>query len=97
MFDPHRNAVKDYYVVNGGLTGSWLGLDPKAVVMNWNFGERFKSLAIFNGRGPEQSNGRLEAARGVPRVIGVMDTTWRNNYSDLEAFAGHVTAWEKGN
>lgn len=109
MFDPHHNAVKDYYLVNGDLTGSWLGLDPKVVVMNWNFGERAKSLAFFSGRGhqqilsgyydagPGQIKDWLEAARGVPGVIGVMYTTWQNNYTDLEAFAGHVTAWEKGN
>ena len=28
MFDPHHNAVKDFYLVNGDLTGSWEGL-PK--------------------------------------------------------------------
>ena len=107
MFDPHHNAVKDYYLVNGDLKGSWLGLDPKVVIMNWNFGARDKSLAFFSGRGhpqilsgyydagPDQIKGWLEAARGVPGVIGVMYTTWQNNYTDLEAFAGHVTAWEK--
>ena len=28
-----------------------------------------------------------EAAKGVPNVIGVMYTTWRNDYSNLEEFA----------
>ena len=108
MFDPHHNAVNHYYLVNGDLTGSWLGLDPKVVIMNWNFGARTKSLSFFSGRGhqqilsgyydagPDQIKDWLAAARGVPGVIGVMYTTWQHNYTDLEAFAGHVTAWEEG-
>ena len=29
----------------------------------------------------------LAAAKNVPGVIGVMYTTWKKNYADLEAFA----------
>ncbi len=106
MFDPHHNGVKDYYLVNGDLTGSWAGLDPSVVVMNWNFGQRDKSLAFFSRRGnrqilsgyydagPDQIKDWLISAKGVPGVIGVMYTTWEQNYVDLEAFAANVSAWE---
>ena len=107
MFDPHHNAVKDYYLVNGDLSGSWQGLDPKVIVMNWNYDHRQESLTFFADRGhrqilsgyydagPDQINGWLEAAKGKKGIQGVMYTTWQNNYTDLEAFAANVTAWEK--
>jgi hypothetical protein len=100
MFDPFHNAVKGpYYLVNGDLRGSWEGLDPSVVVMNWNFGKRADSLKYFADRGhrqilagyydhkPEQIRDWLAAARGVKGVVGVMYTTWRNDYSKVERFA----------
>ncbi len=99
MFDPHHNARKDYYLVRGDLAGSWKGLDPKVVIVNWNFGKRDKSLPFFAGRGHRQvlaayydgPVGRvrewLASAAKVKGVVGVMYTTWRSNYDDLEAFA----------
>lgn len=107
MFDPHHNAVKDYYLVNGDLAGSWQGLDPKVIIMNWNFDSRKESLTFFEDRGysqilsgyydagPDQIKGWLEAAKGRKKILGVMYTTWQNNYTDLEAFAANVTDWEK--
>jgi hypothetical protein len=108
MFDPNHNAVKDYYLVNGDLTGAWEGLDDRIVIMNWNFEKRSESLKFFAGRGhrqvlcgyydagPDQIRDWLVAAKGVAGVAGVMFTTWERNYSDLEAFAKVVDAWERG-
>jgi hypothetical protein len=99
MFDPHHNAVKDYYLVRGDLAGSWEGLDKSVTIMNWNFDKRNESLKFFAGRGHEQIiaayyDGPVEriqqwlaAADGVPGVIGVMYTTWENDYAHMEAFA----------
>ena len=100
MFDPHHNAVKGpYYLVNGPWTDSWEGLDKSVVIMNWNFGKRDQSLAFFADRGhrqilagyydhkPEQVKDWLRSASKVQGVIGVMYTTWRNDYSNIEAFA----------
>ncbi len=47
MFDPHHNAVKDFYLVNGDLTGSWEGLPQDTIILNWNSGKPALSL----GRG----------------------------------------------
>jgi hypothetical protein len=102
MFDPHHNAHKDYYLVRGDLTGSWEGLDPSVVIVNWNGGKREESLKFFAGRGhrqviagyydgkPEDVRAWRRAAAGVRGVVGVMYTTWRQNYADLEAFARYV-------
>jgi hypothetical protein len=107
MFDPHHNAVTNYYLVRGDLRGAWQGLDNKVTIMNWNFGQRAASLKFFSDRGhpqvlagyydagPEQIGKWLEAARGVPGVAGVMYTTWQRNFSDLESFARVVDGFER--
>ncbi len=107
MFDPHHNAVPDYYLVRGDLRGAWQGLDRNVIIMNWNFGQRVASLKFFSERGhqqilagyydasPEQIGQWLETARNVPGVVGVMYTTWQRNFSDLEAFAREVERFEQ--
>jgi hypothetical protein len=99
MFDPHHNAVKDYYLVRGDLGGSWEGLDKNVIVVNWNFEKRDESLKFFADRGHAQviagyydgqiSDARkwMESAAKVNGLVGIMYTTWRSNYNDLEAFA----------
>jgi hypothetical protein len=99
MFDPHHNAVKDYYLVRGDLAGSWEGLDKSVVIVNWNFGKRDASLALFANRGHRQviagyydgpvgqAREWLASAAKVRGVEGIMYTTWKNDYDDLETFA----------
>lgn len=99
MFDPHHNAVNNYYLVRGDLTGAWEGLDPSVIIMNWNFDKRNESLKFFADRGhkqilagyydakPQQIKQWLEAAKNVQGVEGVMYTTWKRNYADVEEFA----------
>ncbi len=109
MFDPYHNAVKGpYYLVNGPWTGSWEGLDKDVVVMNWNFGERDKSLKFFAERGNRQilagyydgplSDWQkwLDSAAKVPNVVGYLYTTWQNDYEHLEEFAKMAQAPAKG-
>ena len=106
MFDPHHNARKGrYYLVNGDLTGSWEGLDPETLIINWNSGDPKRSLPFFEMRGHGQvlagfydSNPRairswLDAAPEAKGVKGAMYTTWRNDFSKLEPFA--EAAWGK--
>ena len=99
MFDPYHNAHDNYYLVRGNLTGSWAGLDKNVVIMNWNFGNRDKSLKFFADRGNKQIIAGyydsdladlrkwLASADKVPGVIGMMYTTWSQNYSKIEEFA----------
>jgi hypothetical protein len=104
MFDPHHNAVVGpYYLVNGPWTGSWEGLDKDVVIMNWNHGERAKSMKFFADRGHRQiiatyyddddlsqTRDWLKTAGDDPSVIGYMYTTWRGDFSKVEAFAKTV-------
>ena len=99
MFDPFHNAHDNYYLVRGDFKGSWEGLDPSVTVVNWNFDKRDESLKFFADRGhrqiiagyydapPERVKLWLVSAAKVKGVVGVMYTTWRNNYADLETFA----------
>lgn len=103
MFDPHHNAHDNFYLVNGTLAGSWEGLPEDMVVINWNHGKASQSLPFFGARGneqvlagyydqaPDRIASWLKTGSGVRGVNGAMYTTWKNNFSDLEAFARN--AW----
>lgn len=109
MFDPHHNAVDNYYLVNGDLTGSWEGLSRDTIIMNWNFGVRTESLKFFAERGHKQvlagyydadadQIGRwLETVhkQKISGVIGVMYTTWKQDYSQLREFRDVVDRFER--
>lgn len=99
MFDPHHNAVDNYYLVNGPWKGSWEGLPKDAIIANWNSGKAAQSLKFFADRGhPQVLSGFYdspglkgftnwdEAAKGVPGVVGFMYTTWRADFGRLEAY-----------
>ena len=105
MFDPNHNAHDKYYLVGSTLEGSWEGLDPGVHVMAWYFERREKSLPFFAGRGHKlmmagyydtsdlktNVEGWRAAAAKVQGVEGLMYTTWRHNYKDLEEFSRLVT------
>ena len=108
MFDPHHNAGVDYYLGEGDLAGSWQGLPEDLVVMNWNGGKRAESMAHFEGLGNRQiiagyydsgdglASAAREVAAGRPSAgfLGLMYTTWRNDYTQLEAYAdGARESW----
>lgn len=98
MFDPNHNARAGYYLVNGTLAGSWEGVPKDVAIANWNGGKARESLKFFSGRGHEQVIAGYydagvkgftrwhEAAKGVKGVTGFMYTTWRGDYSQLEAY-----------
>jgi hypothetical protein len=99
MFDPHHNAVADYYLVNGTLKGSWEGIPRDVIIANWNSGKARESLAWFASRGHRQviagyydddnPSGLRKweaAARGVNGVIGFMYTTWSARYAQMDHY-----------
>jgi hypothetical protein len=99
MFDPNHNAVPDYFLVNGPLTGSWEGHDPNVTIANWNGGKMRASLEFFAARGHRQvlagyydANDLSSftkwdaAARSVKGADGFMYTTWRAKYDLLDSY-----------
>ncbi|MCX7016575.1 MAG: hypothetical protein NTW86_29130 [Candidatus Sumerlaeota bacterium] len=101
MFDPNHNARANYYLANNTWAGSWEGLDTNVIVMKWGSGKIARpGLEFFAGRGHQQMIAAYydrdvdvdfkewsKAAESVPHLIGVMYTTWKNDYSNLEKFA----------
>ncbi len=105
MFDPHHNAVDNYYLVNGSLKGSWDGLARDVVIANWNAGKAVPSLKFFADRGHRQiiagyydgddlTNFQQwdAAARQVKGVAGFMYTTWQAKYGLLEQYGKAIRA-----
>jgi hypothetical protein len=114
MFDPNMNAHNDYYLAEGDISGSWLGLPANATVVNWNLGGLAASLKFFAGMTPQQTtpfrqviagfydpgdnNGanaaatELQQATGIPGVVGMLYTTWVDNYGQLGSFAAAAKA-----
>jgi hypothetical protein len=112
MFDPNMNAVDNYYLVEGDLTGSWTGLPADVILMNWNLSALNTSAAWFAGLNAQQpvahqqviagyydsGNGAASAATelaqvsGIPGVMGLMYTTWQDDYSQLGPFASAARA-----
>src|ERR1043166_1910269 len=102
MFDPNHNAHKDYYLVRGDLTGSWEGLDKGVTIVPWYFEKRAASLKFFAERGhhqviagyydhkPEQIADWLSAAKPFTGIDGVMYTTWRHDFQNIERFSEQV-------
>lgn len=89
MYDPNHNAHDNYYLVNRTIAGSWEGLDSRIIIMKWGGGKIARpGLQFFAERGHQQmiagyydgdvaADHRMwmEAAEGLPNIIGVMYTT----------------------
>jgi hypothetical protein len=106
MFDEYHNAVpKNYYFVNGDLTGS-ADLIPNSVGMaNWNGrnGIVQNSLKFFADKGfpqisapyydTDENQIRIwkEWTQNTPNFQGMMYTTWASDFSHLEQFSEY--AW----
>jgi len=107
MFDPNHNAHNNYYLVDGDITGSWLGLPTDTIVMNWHLGSNdsakfFAGLKMNqiiagyydSGEGTDSAISELAAFQGVPGLLGLMYTTFADDYSQLENYAaGAISAW----
>ena len=95
MFDPYHNAVKDFYLVNGDLAGSWDGLPQDAIIINWNSGKPRESLPFFAKRGHRQVlagyyDGRADSIRGWLSA----ETACRNRWGHVHDLATQF--WRAG-
>jgi hypothetical protein len=107
MFDPMHNAVDHYYAVNGSLSGSWKGLDKDVGIANWHGGLKGRNCKFFADLGlkqilcgyydsDEEGNGIaewLEKTKDIPGIVGVMYTTWEDQYGAMQKWA--AKAWGK--
>jgi hypothetical protein len=95
-----------YYLVRGEgpWYDSWRGLDKKVTIVNWNSApdKRVNSLKHFAELGNHQIlagyydgpvsaiDGWLHDARQIHGLTGVMYTTWKSQFTDLEKFAAEL-------
>jgi hypothetical protein len=110
MFDPYHNAspdIKQCYMVKGKgpWAGSWEGLSSDVLILNWRQNNP-ESLKFFASRGnqqvlagyydkdPKRIVAWLEMAGDAPGVVGVMYTTWKNDYSKIGEFIGNANQYE---
>ena len=105
MLDPNHNAHGDYYLVDGDFTGSWNYVPRDLRMVCWRYATRVESLGFFSHLGfptvaaAYYDNGSLdnparwlEALAGTPASLGIMYTTWVNDYTLLDAFGDRITA-----
>ena len=103
MFDPNMNAINNYYLVEGDLTGSWTGIPADVIIMNWNVNALRTSATWFatppythrqvlanyydSGNGSASATNALAQVSGIPGIQGLMYTTWVDDYSQITQFA----------
>ncbi len=100
MVDSLHNAHKNYYLINGDLTGDWNNIPNDITMVNWNGGNSKASLQFFEHYGFKQisspyydvgNTSTIRAWRiaqeGVSNVRGMMYTTWQGDYNFLRPFA----------
>jgi hypothetical protein len=102
MFDPYHNAsptARHYYLVkgDGGWAGSWEGLSSDVIIFNWHqkgnestkfFADRGHQqvLAGYYDKDPKRIIDWLDRTKAMPGIVGVMYTTWKGDYSNLEPY-----------
>ena len=99
-----------YYLVRTPWAGSWKGLTRDIIVMDWYASKAPETMKFFHELnrheimmagyydGDPDANARawLTAAKASDaRVTGIMYTTWRQDYSKLEAFIEAAKKYEK--
>jgi hypothetical protein len=107
MFDSLHNAYNNYYLINGDLTGDWDSIPTTPVIVNWNGGNMDRSLGFFADHGfrqitspyydagsPDGIRAWRLAMQGKEGMLGMMYTTWSNDYNVLVPFSYY--AWGAG-
>ena len=101
MFCPWENAVESYYGVRGSCVGGVEWLPKDLGIACWGGARNAaRSMALFAAHGhrtlaaayydePADLQGTrlwLDAMNATPRCAGIMYTTWRCSYGDMEPF-----------
>ena len=98
-----------YYLVNGNWDGSWEGLPSDVVICTWisrpqtlnYFAERGHKQILCGYYDASSTAGMqrniqrwMRVGEGVPNVMGMMYTTWQQNYDNLAEFFELVKTYE---
>lgn len=107
MFDPRHNAVNNYYNVVGDYTGSLNYIPRETIITIWGsmlLEDEGASLQFFSKEGfrtmgathyddenLDESRKALQLLKNTKGGIGIIYTTWHDNYNLLEAFGDMVS------
>jgi hypothetical protein len=100
---------KQYYMVKGKSpwAGSWEGLSSDVLIFNWRQ-NKMEGVKFFADRGnqqvlagyydhdPKRIVEWLAMAKDTPNIVGVMYTTWKNDYSQIGEYIDLVKQYEAG-
>lgn len=96
-----------YYLVNGNYDNAWATLPKDVVIMMWYsrdpagvkwFADRGHTQVLcgyYDGDMKENVRGWMRNSEGVPGVVGMMYTTWENNFDDMKEFFELVRTYPK--
>jgi hypothetical protein len=96
-----------YYLVNGNYDNAWATLPKDVVIMMWytrdpagvrwfaDRGHRQILCGYYDGDLRENISGWMRNSEGAPGVIGMMYTTWENNFDDMKEFVRLVDTYPK--
>lgn len=104
MFDPYHNSVKKYFLADGSLENTWKYLPKDMGIVCWYFGRRNESLNFFSGHGfktfasagpdsvaLENPKGWMAVMDTTPGAMGIMYTTWSNDFKLVAPFGDLVS------
>jgi hypothetical protein len=104
MFDPNHNAKEKYFLIDGSFDGTWNYIPKDLVIACWNYRRRDASLDFFSKLGfrtlagayydadsLDNPKGWLESLDRTHGAVGIMYTTWQDNYQLLPAFGDLVS------
>ena len=105
MFDPSSNAHDNFFLTKGDLAGSWESLPLDAIMVVWVPNNKEASLRHFEQNGFRTMASTFGDRGGIDELLqwtgelakcdkacGLMYTTWRDNYSNVESFGEHINA-----
>jgi len=100
MLDPEHNAIPEYFLYRGDLTGSWDFIPKDLKIVCWGsvpgkhtvqhfdkLGFELIAAAYYDADSADNVESWLVQLAKTPQAIGIMYTTWRDQYDFLETFA----------
>jgi hypothetical protein len=109
MFDPKGNSRANYFKAASSYEDSWKYVPKDLIMACWMYEPRQKSLKFFSENGfetlgsPYYDKKSLDDTVGwydelvkTKGAVGIMYTTWKNDFSFLTKFADYINQRSKG-
>lgn len=104
MLNPYHNAKNNYAQIEGNLSGSWKFIPHDINIVCWGYDQRKLSLDHFKQHGFHtliatyyddrslcKSRNWMSVMADYDNIIGIIYTTWKNDYTKLEDFGDLIS------